>query len=88
MIDKVKSFKLFVNENLNENVERKTNNKIQLLIEYKMMESEWTAWTEDSYASTLFELEDYEIVEFMNKHNSEIEEIQFKVNKFYEIYIS
>ena len=64
----------FINENkLNESMERKVYNKIQLLCELKMMESGWSAWTEDSYASTMLGLDD-----------SEIEEIQYEVNKFYE----
>jgi len=62
---------------------RPVNNKIQLLIEYKMMESGWAAWTEDSYASYLWQLEDNEIFEFMNKTESEIEEIIHNVNEFY-----
>lgn len=75
----------FINENkLNESMERKAYNKIQLLCELKMMESGWSAWTEDSYTSTMLGLDDSEIVEFMNKYDSEIEEIQYEVNKFYE----
>ena len=72
---------------INENYERKANNKIQLLIEYKMMESNWKAWTEDSYTSTLFQLDDSEINDFMNKYDSEIEEIQYEVNIFYDKYV-
>jgi len=48
------------------------------------MESGWTAWTEDSYTTTMLGLDDSEIVEFMNKNSIEIEEIQSEVNKFYE----
>jgi hypothetical protein len=76
----MKKYNKFINENINN---RKSYNKIILLIEYKMMESEWYAWTEDSYASTLFQLNDSEIEEFMNKYDSEIEEIQYKVNEYY-----
>lgn len=65
-------------------MEREANNKIQLLCELRMMESGWAAWTEDSYASTMLNLNDTEIVEFMNKYDSEIEEIQYEVNQFYE----
>ena len=57
--------------NINDNV-RKSNNKIQLLIEYNMLDQNWSAWTEDSYASGLFNLDDYEI-----------EQIQEHVNNFY-----
>lgn len=65
-------------------MERKAYNKIQLLCELKMMESGWAAWTEEIYASTMFGLDDSEIVEFMNNYDSEIEKIQYEVNKFYE----
>jgi hypothetical protein len=62
---------------------RKSLNIALLLIEYKMMNSGWSAWTEESYASILFQLEDQEIVDFINKTDHEIEEIQSDVNKFY-----
>lgn len=81
---KIQDFTNFLNENL----ERHSNNKIQLLIEYKMMKSNWQSWTEDSYALNLFSLENDEIDEFMNKYDSEIEEIQYEVNKFYKKYVN
>ena len=63
-------------------MKRKSYNKIQLLCEYKMMLIDWSAWTEDSYASTMFALNNDEIIDFINKNDSEIEEIQYEVNKY------
>lgn len=65
-------------------MERKAYNKIHLLCQFKMMESGWTAWSEDSYTSTMVGLDDTEIIEFINKSDSEIEEIQYSVNKFWK----
>ena len=62
---------------------RNAYNKIQLLIEYNMMISGWAAWTEDSYTSTLLQLDNSKIIEFMNKSDYDIAEIQCEVNKFY-----
>jgi hypothetical protein len=72
---------------INENLDRKCNNRIQLLLEYKMMKNDWSAWTEDSYASTLWNLTDDEILEFMQKDDFEIEEIQNEVNEYKNIYV-
>lgn len=49
-----------------------------------MMENGRTAWTEDSYCSTMLGLDDSEIFEFMNKSEDEIEEIQIQCNSFYD----
>ena len=67
------------NEFINESVDRKHHNKVTLLIEYKMMNKDWSAWTEDSYASELAGLTDDEILDFMNKSEDEIDEIESEI---------
>ena len=79
----MKHIKLFEGYDDVEYDRRDTNNKVQLLIEYKMMEQDWSAWTEDSYASGLYSLSDYEIEEFLNKSDYEIEQIKEQINKYY-----
>ena len=64
-------------------MERNCSNKIELLCELKMMESNWSAWTWESYASTMLGLSDNEITSFMEKSDDEITEIQEEVNKYF-----
>jgi hypothetical protein len=73
----MKKYSDIINENNEYN-----NNKIVLLIEYKMMNDNWTALTYDSYSSYLFRLTNEEIIEFMNITEFEIKEIEEKVINF------
>jgi len=69
---------------LNEETRYGDDNRIILLIQYKMMKDNWTSWTEDSYATQLFQLSDDEIQEFYSKSDEEIEDIIIEINKFKE----
>lgn len=66
----------------NESASYTQYNRVILLIEYKMAQKGWTAFTEDSYANELASLTDDEILEMYSKYDSEIEEMSEFVRKF------
>ena len=76
---KIKKLNNFINESY-----KYDNNKIVLLIEFNMMNDNWTAFTPDSYSSYLFHLTDEEINEFYSKSEEEINQIVHDIEKFVE----
>lgn len=63
------------------------SNLIQLLSEFKMIEDNWSAWTEDSYASTILAFSDQEIKDFYEKSEEEIEQLRIKRDEYYNEYV-